>query len=160
MASSKAQTQKKSEIVSLLQQQVANAVVIYLNYKHYHWQVYGPHFRDLHLLFDEFAKQTLETIDDFAERIRMIGEDPSSDPNQILKTTSVKVATQRQNLRAMIEEADQNTIKLIVEMREAGRLADDVGDIGTVDLFSRIVQVYEKQEWYLRDILKKDDQLS
>src|SRR5262245_61018688 len=62
-------------VVKHLQQQLANAFVLYANYKHYHWITFGPLFRDLHLLFDEFAKDVLATIDEFAERIRMIGPD-------------------------------------------------------------------------------------
>jgi DNA-binding ferritin-like protein len=63
-----------SPVVEHLQRQVANALVLYLNYKHYHWQTYGPMFRDLHVLFDEFATAVLDTLDDFAERVRMIGQ--------------------------------------------------------------------------------------
>ena len=58
-----------SDVVEHLQKQVANAFILYSNYKHYHWQTFGPLFRDLHLLFDEFAKEVLATIDDFAERL-------------------------------------------------------------------------------------------
>jgi DNA-binding ferritin-like protein len=61
-------------VVQYLQRQVANALVLYANYKHYHWQTFGPLSRDLHLMFDEFAKDVLETIDEMAERIRMIGQ--------------------------------------------------------------------------------------
>src|SRR5581483_8856158 len=67
-------------VVRQLQRQVANAYLLYTNYKHYHWQTYGPLFRDLHLLFDEFAEAVLQTTDQFAERIRMIGQDPLSSP--------------------------------------------------------------------------------
>src|SRR6266545_1190190 len=56
-------------VVQHLQRQVANAFVLYANYKHYHWQTFGPLFRDLHLMFDEFAKDTLGTIDEMAERV-------------------------------------------------------------------------------------------
>jgi starvation-inducible DNA-binding protein len=160
MAVSQTQPKKQTEIITHLQQQVANSVVLYMNYKHYHWQVYGPLFRDLHKLFDEFAMETLETIDDFAERIRMIGEDPVSDLNEIVSLSTVPVAAKKQNVREMITEADENVNKLIVQMREAGKLADDAGDIGTNDLFARVVQIYEKQEWWLRDILKKGDNLT
>src|SRR5689334_22252060 len=62
-------------IVVHLQRQVANAFVLYANYKHYHWQTFGPLFRDLHLMFDEFANEALETVDELAERIRIIGPD-------------------------------------------------------------------------------------
>ena len=142
-------------IVEHLQTQVANAFVLYTNYKHYHWQTYGPLFRDLHLLFDEFANAVLATVDDFAERIRMIGQNPVSRPDDIMKQATVQVADREQSMRSMIEEAAANLITVISEMRSAARVADDENDPGTVDLFSRHVQIHEKHEWWLRDILEK-----
>src|SRR5438876_10661729 len=67
------ENRKDHPVVQHLQRQVANAFVLYANYKHYHWQTFGPLFRDLHLMFDGFAKDVLETVDELAERIRMIG---------------------------------------------------------------------------------------
>jgi starvation-inducible DNA-binding protein len=147
-------------IVEHLQRQVANAFILYTNYKHYHWQTYGPLFRDLHLMFDEFAKAVLATIDDFAERVRMIGQDPVSRPQEIEAIASVNVAEHDQTMRQMIEEADANLLVVIKEMRSAVRDADEQDDPGTVDLFSRHVQIHEKHEWWLRDILEKRDGLT
>ena len=147
-------------VVEHLQRQVANALVLYLNYKHYHWQTYGPMFRDLHLLFDEFAKAVLETIDEFAERVRMIGQDPVAAPQEMLATASVKVAGREQTMREMIQEADDNLLIVIKEIRAGARAADKADDPGTVDLFSRFVQIHEKHEWWLRDILERRDGLS
>jgi starvation-inducible DNA-binding protein len=149
-----------SDVVEHLQKQVANAFVLYANYKHYHWQTYGPLFRDLHLLFDEFAQAVLATIDDFAERLRMIGQDPVFRPEEIERIASVQVSREATTMREMIEEADANLIVVINEMRMAARVADDHDDPGTVDLFSRHVQIHEKHEWWLRDILEKDDGLT
>jgi starvation-inducible DNA-binding protein len=149
---------EQNEIVQQLQRQVANAFVLYTNYKHYHWQTYGPLFRDLHLMFDEFAKTVLATIDDFAERIRMIGPDPVSRLDEILETATVRPAQRDQSMRQMIEEAQANALIVIQEMRTAARTADE-HDPGTVDLFSRHVQIHEKHEWWLRDILEKGDGL-
>ena len=147
-------------VVEHLQRQVANAVVLYLNYKHYHWQTYGPMFRDLHLLFDEFAEAVLATTDEFAERVRMIGQDPVAAPQEMLATASVKVAGRGQTMREMIQEADTNLLTVIKEMRAGARAADDADDPGTVDLFSKFVQIHEKHEWWLRDILEKRDGLT
>jgi len=155
-------SRSKSEVTELeehLQRQVANAFVLYTNYKHYHWQTYGPLFRDLHLLFDEFATAVLATVDDFAERLRMIGQDPVFSPQQIENTATVRVSSDVRTMRDMIEEADENVLVVIGEMRTAARLADDQDDPGTVDLFSRHVQIHEKHEWWLRDILEKNDGL-
>ena len=149
----------QNEIVEHLQKQVANGFILYTNYKHYHWQTYGPLFRDLHLLFDEFAKAVLATIDDFAERIRMIGQDPVSRPNDFVERASVKVAEPKLTMRQAIEEAQSNLLLVISEMRDGARVADDQDDPGTVDLFSRHVQIHEKHEWWLRDILEPKDGL-
>jgi starvation-inducible DNA-binding protein len=62
-------------------------------------------------------------------------------------------------MREMVEEADQNLLTVIAEMRAAVRVADEQDDPGTVDLFSRHVQIHEKHEWWLRDILEKNDGL-
>jgi starvation-inducible DNA-binding protein len=59
----------------------------------------------------------------------------------------------------MVEEADRNVLLVIQEMRRAARLADEHDDPGTVDLFSRSVQIHEKHEWWLRDIPRTGDGL-
>jgi starvation-inducible DNA-binding protein len=140
-------------------------MLLFMNYKHYHWQVFGPHFRDLHHMFDEFAAETIGAVDEFAERVRMIGQDPPFDPNEILELATVTGAARRRgehrpNLREMIAEADANLLGVIIEMREAAHEADEAMDPGTNDLYSRTVQIFEKQEWYLRDILERGDALA
>jgi starvation-inducible DNA-binding protein len=144
-----------------LQRQVANAYILYTNYKHYHWNTYGPLFRDLHLLFDEFATAVLKTADEFAERVRMIGQDPIFSPMDIVDTASVKPADPANStMRDMIAEADRHLLLVIKEMREGVRTADAEDDPGTADLFTQAVQVHEKHEWWLRDILEKRDGLT
>jgi DNA-binding ferritin-like protein (oxidative damage protectant) len=149
-----------SEIVRDLQRQVANAFVLYLNYKHYHWQTFGPLFRDLHLLFDELADEVFGSIDELAERVRMIGQNPISHIEDFLETATVKPAKKGANMRQMIEEADTNLIGVIREMRQAIKTADENDDPGTADVFTRFVQIHEKHEWWLRDILERRDGLT
>jgi starvation-inducible DNA-binding protein len=147
-------------VVTHLQRQVANAFILYANYKHYHWQTYGPLFRDVHLLFDELAKEVLATLDEVAERIRMIGQDPVFSPRETEQTASVKPSSGARTVQEMVEEANANLLGVIKDMRAAAREADDQNDPGTVDLFSKSVQVHEKHEWFLREILKKKDGLT
>jgi starvation-inducible DNA-binding protein len=147
-------------VVQHLQREVANAFVLYANYKHYHWQTFGPLFHDLHLLFDEFAKRALGTIDEMAERIRMIGQDVQSvQLKQFQQAASIQSAQAGQSIREMLEEADANLLIVIKDMREAAKAADDNNDPGTVDLFSKTVQIHERDEWFLRQLLKKKDGL-
>lgn len=147
-------------VVRHLQRQVANAFVLYANYKHYHWQTFGPFFRDLHLMFDEFATDVLGTVDEMAERIRMIGQDVRNvQLKQMQDAANIQSTTAGKSMREMIEEADANLMVVIKDMREAAKAAEESNDPGTVDLFSKIVQIHEKHEWFLRQTLKKKDGL-
>jgi starvation-inducible DNA-binding protein len=148
-----------SPLIQELRRQVANAFVLYANYKHYHWQTYGPLFRDLHKLFDRLAKDVLPTLDEIAERVRMIGQDPPAHLLEATDLASVGVAAPNSTMREMVEEADRHLLVVIKEMRRAAKMADEHGDPGTVDLFSRIVQVHEKHEWWMRDLLRTGDGL-
>jgi starvation-inducible DNA-binding protein len=148
-----------SPVVQDLRRQVANAFVLYANYKHYHWQTYGPLFRDLHKLFDKLSKDVLSTLDDLAERIRMIGQDPPAHLLDAADLASVSAAAPHSTMREMVKEADQNLLVVVKEMRRAAKTADEHGDPGTVDLFSRFVQIHEKHEWWMRDILRTGDGL-
>ncbi len=149
----------KNEVVECLQIQVANAFVLYTNYKHYHWQTFGPLFRDLHHLFDELAGEVYETVDELAERVRMIGQNPVSRLDQFIKTATVKAAQSGGNMQDMIKEAHGNLIFLIKEMRAAIETASDQKDPGTADVLTRFVQIHEKHEWFLREFLEKKDGL-
>lgn len=148
-----------SPVVEHLQEQLANSIVLWLNYKHYHWQTYGPLFRDLHKLFDDLAEEVFDTIDPLAERIRMIGQDPVSNLESIGKATKVRIAGQAATMRDSVQEANTNAMVMIKHLREAFQAADDAPDPGTADLLARIVQVHEKHEWFLREILAKGDGL-
>jgi starvation-inducible DNA-binding protein len=148
-----------SPVVLELRRQAANAFVLYANYKHCHWQTYGPLFRDLHKLFDRLANDVLPTLDDLAERVRMIGQDPPAHLIEAADLASVAVAAPHSTMRDMVEEADRNLLVVIKEMRHAVKVADEHDDPGTVDLFSRLVQIHEKHEWWMRDILRSGDGL-
>ena len=146
-------------VVQELRRQVANAFVLYANYKHYHWQTFGPLFRDLHKLFDGLAADVLSTIDELAERVRMIGQDPPGHLFDAINLASVSPAAPNSNMREMVEEANRHQLIVISELRRGVRQADEHDDPGTVDLLSRTVQLHEKHEWWMRDILRKGDGL-
>src|SRR5512142_3152109 len=112
------ENEQDNPVVTHLQREVANAFVLYANYKHYHWQTFGPLFRDLHLMFDEFAEAVLATADEFAERLRMIGQDPVFGLRRMEEAANVQGAGGGNSMREMIEEADANLLVVIRDMRE------------------------------------------
>jgi starvation-inducible DNA-binding protein len=149
----------KNPVVLHLQRQVANAFVLYANYKRCHWQAHGPTFQSYHQLFDGLAGEVLATLDGFADRLRMIGQDPIASPAEIAERASVAPAAV-DTMRAMIEQADEQLLGVIRELREAEKAAEGEDDPGTAELFIRSVQVHERHEWWLRNSLKTDDSSS
>lgn len=149
----------ESRVIECLTHAQANAVISYLNYKRYHWFTYGPHFRDLHLFFDELADAAFAEVDPFGERIRYLGGDPISRPSEIEQATTIRIADGKPTPRAMLDEALANERRIIDEMRTAARLADEAGDIGTNDLFATHVQTHEKYAWFIEELLRTGDGL-
>ncbi len=144
-------------VVAALQREQASALVLYLNYKKYHWLTFGPHFRDLHLLFEEHGTQILASIDELAERSLMIDGKPLSDPAQYLPASFVPPSAGEKQVRQMVEEAAAAHEKVIAALHEDAETAAKAGDIGTADLFTRLVQEHQKQRWFLKEILRKPD---
>ena len=69
------QKAESSSLANALQRTVANSYTMYMNYKRYHWNTTGRLFRDIRLLFDEHAAAILPGIDEFGERVRILGEE-------------------------------------------------------------------------------------
>ena len=148
---------KVRDLTAALNRQQANALVLYLNYKKYHWLTYGPHFRDIHLLFDEQATATIDLVDEFAERAIIIDGKPVGDPSAYLPLATVPISSGELSVRASVEEAIAALDTIVKELHEDADAAADAGDIGTADLYTRIVQTHQKNRWFLRQLLKKND---
>ena len=143
-------------VVAALQREQASALVLYLNYKKYHWLTFGPHFRDLHLLFEEHGTQVLNSIDELAERALMVDGQPLADPSQYLPASLVTPSSGDRTVKQMVEEAISSHDKVIKAMHDDAEVANKAGDIGTVDLFTRLVQVHQKARWFLKEISRKE----
>jgi starvation-inducible DNA-binding protein len=116
-------------------------------------------FRDLHLFFDEMANSALAEIDPVGERIRMLGGDPISTPREIESLATVTIADGKPVPRAMLEEALANERRIIDEMRDGAKLADEARDPGTNDLYATLVQTHEKHAWFIEEFLRHADGL-
>ena len=160
MTATLAQSTQSTEVVKGLNRQQANALVAYLNYKKYHWLTFGPLFRDLHLLFEEQGGLVFAMIDELAERSLMLDGAPVADPADYLSTATVTPSQGKLNAREMVEEAIATHELIIREMHEDAEVATNAGDIGTADLYTRLVQDHQKFRWFLKEITKKGDGLT
>jgi starvation-inducible DNA-binding protein len=147
---------EKNAVVAALHREQASALVLFLNYKKYHWLTFGPNFRDLHLLFEEHGAQVLASIDELAERALMIDGKPLADPAQYLRASLVGPSEGELSVKQMIEEGIAAHDQLIEAMHGDADVATRAGDIGTADLFTRLVPVHQKQRWFLKEIARKD----
>ena len=147
--------EKNASVIDSLHRQQANALVQFLNTKKYHWLTFGPHFRDLHLLFEEHATASLEAVDEYAERALMIDGAPVADPQRTLASATVRPSEGQLTVRQMVDEAIATHELVIRDLHADAEKATKAGDIGTADLFTRLVQVQQKQRWFLKEIARK-----
>ncbi|MPZ49465.1 MAG: DNA starvation/stationary phase protection protein [Dehalococcoidia bacterium] len=147
----------KPRVLEHMQRTQADVICLYLNAKRYHWYTYGPLFRELHLLFDEIAAVANGQIDPFGERLRILGGDPISSPDEIKTAASVAMSSSKHSLSEMLSEALANERHIIQEMKEGASLAEEDNDPGSVDLYSRSIQDHEKYAWFLDETLRRVD---
>ncbi len=150
---------QQTALIKALNREQANTLIAYLNYKKYHWFTFGPLFRDVHLLFDEQGAEVFAMLDELAERSLMLDGSPIGDPEQYLTMATVKPSVGSLTLQEMIAEAIASHELIIKEMHEDAEVATDAGDIGTADLYTRLVQVHQKHRWFLKEFLQKGDGL-
>lgn len=145
----------KTRVLESLKRCEANCVCLYLNAKRYHWYTYGPLFRDMHLFFDELAGAAFEQIDPFGERVRILGGDPPSRPDELMSAASVTISDLKGSVEDMLSEALENERRVIEEMRQGAKIAEEENDPGSVDLFSNAVQSHEKYAWFMTEALRR-----
>jgi starvation-inducible DNA-binding protein len=150
----------RPSVVECLRREQANAVQLYLQYKGYHWNVAGPLFHDLHTMFDENATRVLDTVDELAERQRILGA-PAEYTLDALRRSSNLMAEESlpSNPKEMVERLVASHRLVIRNLKKGFEIADRWGDPGTADLLTRVVQIHEKMEWFLRELLESGSPL-
>ncbi len=144
-----------SQLVAYLRHEQANAVQLYLQYKGYHWNVRGPQFHDLHVMFDEHAKLVLDTIDPLAERQRILGAPAHYDLDALGRSSQLAVDVQLPGTgKDMIEHLAESHRHIIRDLKAGFELSTELHDPGTADLLTRCLVVHEKLEWFLRELLE------
>lgn len=141
--------------VAALNQILADSIYIRDMYKKSHWQVAGPTFYQLHLLYDEHYAQQAAIVDLLAERVQTLGGVSIAVPQDVAETTTAeRPPAGRQQIPDQISRLLETHEKIIVATRAAARLADRNDDLGTNDLLmSDVLRPNEKQVWFLSEHL-------
>ncbi|MEK4033013.1 DNA starvation/stationary phase protection protein [Methylocystis sp. IM3] len=137
---------------------VADAYVLYLKTKNFHWHVSGPNFRDFHEMLDEQSEQILESIDPLAERVRKLGQPTLRSLAQILALASL---TENEkdfvSPYGMLVELMNDNIAVARSMREAHGICDDWDDVATASLIEQYLDETEKRTWFLFEAARAAD---
>ena len=148
----KNQTMQKS-VCELLNVLLANEHVLYVKLRNFHWNVVGPHFQDYHKFFEESYDEVEGHIDETAERIRTLNQRPLSSMKEFLEHATLEESTQTQmNAKQMLEELIQDYEDVIVKINEDIATCDEIGDVGTEDFLTGMMQEYEKKLWMLKSM--------
>lgn len=141
--------------VNALNQILADTMTIRDMYKKHHWQVTGPTFYQLHLLFDKHYEEQDELIDEIAERIQLLGGVSIAMAADVAETTSIhRPPKGREEVPVQISRLLEAHEIVIREVRKAARRAADQGDDGTNDLLvSSVLRTNELQVWFVSEHL-------
>jgi len=132
---------------------LADTYTLYLKTHNFHWNVTGPMFNTLHLMFEQQYTEMATAVDEIAERIRALGEFAPGSYSVFGKLTRVEEATDVPNAEAMMRQLVQGHETVVRTAREAFPRAGGAGDEPTCDLLTQRMQVHEKAAWMLRSML-------
>jgi len=143
------------EMVEQLNQLLADTMVLRDLYKKSHWQVAGPTFYQLHLLFDKHYGEQVELVDTIAERIQILGGVSIAMAHDIAETTQIERAPKgREEVAVQLSRLLDAHQIIIGQCRTLARRASELGDDGTNDLIvSDVLRTNERQVWFVSEHL-------
>jgi starvation-inducible DNA-binding protein len=143
------------EMTEQLNQLLADTMTLRDLYKKSHWQVAGPTFYQLHLLFDKHYGEQVEIVDTIAERIQLLGGISLAMAADIAEATQIERPPKgREEVPVQISRLLDAHQIIIRQCRELASRADELGDDGTNDLVvSDVLRANELQAWFLSEHL-------
>ena len=143
----------RQEIAAGLSRLLADNFTLYLKTHNFHWNVTGPMFRTLHVMFEEQYNELWAANDEIAERIRTLGLFAPGTFGEFTSLASIReeegVPAAMQMVRQLVDghEAAARTARSVLET------AENANDAPTADLLTERLQVHEKTAWMLRSLL-------
>ena len=143
------------EMTEQLNQLLADSMTLRDLYKKAHWQVAGPTFYQLHLLFDKHFGEQVEIVDTIAERIQLLGGISIAMALDVAETTKIERAPRgREEVPVQISRLLDAHLIIIGECRTLAARASELGDDGTNDtVVSDVLRTNELQSWFLTEHL-------
>jgi starvation-inducible DNA-binding protein len=140
----------RKEISEGLSSLLADTYTLYLKTQGYHWNVTGPMFRALHLMFEEEYIDLRDAADLLAERIRSLGYGAPASFSEFGRLASVPDEEGAPEAMEMVRRLVVGHEAVIRTARGVVAKADEAGDVATADLVTSRIEVHEKTAWMLR----------
>ncbi len=145
----------RTKIAAGLSSLLADSYTLYLKTHNYHWNVKGPMFQTLHLMFEQHYTELALAVDLIAERIRALGEKAPGSYQEYSKLTSIKEEADWPTAHEMIRNLVTAHETVIRTARSIFPAAEAGSDEATVDLLTQRMQLHEKTAWMLRSLLEE-----
>ncbi len=147
-------TQRKG-VIDILNHLLADEVVLYVKTRNYHWNVEGPDFSETHKFFEAQYEELDEIMDDVAERARALGGRAAGSLGEFLKLTALKEdngkTSGEKNMIADLLKGHETIVQRV--RKEIPVVGDKLGDVGTNDFLTGVLEAHEKMAWMLRSYL-------
>lgn len=143
----------KKSIVEGLSRLLADTYTLYLKTHNFHWNVTGPQFRSLHLMFEEQYTELATAVDSIAERIRTLGFPAPGTYSEYARLSSIEETTGVPEAETMIRLLAEGNEAVVRTARSIVSTAEEAGDEVTVDLLVGRMEIHEKAAWMLRSSL-------
>ena len=145
---------KRQEIAGGLSRVLADTYTLYLKTHNFHWNVTGPMFQTLHLMFETQYNELALAVDLVAERIRALGLPAPGTYKQFAELSAIKEDDGIPKAQDMIRRLVEAHETVARTAREVFKAADGASDQPTCDLLTQRMQVHEKTAWMLRSLLE------
>lgn len=146
-------TEQREAIAAGLSKLLADSYTLYLKTHNYHWNVTGPMFSSLHLMFEEQYTELAIAVDDIAERIRALGIKAPGSYSAFAALTSIEEETGDPTAEQMIERLVIAQETVVRTAREIFCITSEANDESSSDLLTQRMQIHEKNAWMLRSLL-------
>ncbi|WP_455208939.1 Dps family protein [Kaarinaea lacus] len=143
----------RKEIAHGLAKLLADSYTLYLKTHNYHWNVTGPMFNTLHLMFEQQYTELATAVDEIAERIRALGEPAPGSYNAYARLTSIEEEDSVPSAEEMIKQLVKGQEAVVRTARSVFPAAETANDEPTADLLTQRMQVHEKNAWMLRSMV-------
>ncbi len=145
----------RTEVTGRLNVLLADTITLRDMYKKHHWQLGGPTFYQLHLLFDKHAEEQSELVDLLAERIQILGGVAIAMAPDVAETTRIeRPPRDREEVPVQISRLLEAHALIMKDTRELAEQVQDKGDAGTNDLLvSNVLRTNELQSWFVSEHL-------